>query len=246
MLNTLTSTILNLFSINTTFFTILNYPLSYIEFFGTIFYLWSVWLIARKKILTWPIGIISVILYGILFYQIQLYSDTLEQIYYLGASVYGWWFWKKNVLDTKTSIKIRLSEKKHIITFVIITLILSLMLGYFMTKVHLLLPKIFTEPASYPYLDAITTIMSFTAMFLMAQKRIESWIYWIIVDVIGIGLYYAKDVKFISLLYVILLFMAINGLIIWLKDIKQTDKKIKTVKKNKTHKKQNSLTAWVK
>ena len=81
------------FSVNKIIFTFLNYPMSYIEFIGTIFYLWSVWLIARRNILTWPVGIISVLLYMALFYQIQLYSDTVEQVYYLIASAYGWWRW---------------------------------------------------------------------------------------------------------------------------------------------------------
>jgi len=61
----------------------------------------------------------------------------------------------------------------------------------------------------FPYLDSFKTAMSFTAMWLMTKKWIESWIYWIIVDVIGIGLYYTKEVKFISLLYLIFLVMAI-------------------------------------
>lgn len=70
-------------------------------------------------------------------------------------------------------------------------------------------------PASFPYLDALTTVMSFVAMWLMARKRTESWYYWIVVNIIGIGLYYAKDVKLISLLYVILLFLAFRGLSEW-------------------------------
>lgn len=57
--------------------------------------------------------------------------------------------------------------------------------------------------------------MSFVAMWLMARKRIESWIYWIVVDVIGIGLYFAKGVMFISLLYMILLVLANRGLLSW-------------------------------
>jgi nicotinamide mononucleotide transporter len=69
---------LELFSVNNIAFTILGYPMSYIEFIGTILYLWSVWLIARKQMLTWPVGIVSVLLYMALFYQIRLYSDTLE------------------------------------------------------------------------------------------------------------------------------------------------------------------------
>ena len=216
------------FSINKIFFTFLNYPMSYIEFFGTILYLWSVWLIAKRKMLTWPIGIISVILYFLLFYQIRLYSDALEQLYYLGASAYGWWFWIKNKEEKKDSIKVRISQRKHITFFIILTLIVSLFLGLFMGNAHVILPKLFPEKASFPFLDALTTIMSFTAMFLMAQKRIESWIYWIIVDIIGIGLYFVKDVKFVSLLYVILLFMAINGFISWFKEVKHAKKKIHT------------------
>ena len=76
-------------------------------------------------------------------------------------------------------------------------------------------PSIFTEPASYPMIDAITTVMSFLAMLLLSQKRVESWIYWIIVDVVAIWLYYVKEVKFLSLLYVILLGIAINGWLTW-------------------------------
>ena len=80
---------------------------------------------------------------------------------------------------------------------------------------HILFPALFPEKASFPYLDALTTIASFTAMWLLTQKRIENWYYWIAVDVIGIGLYYVKGVRFIALLYVILLAMAINRLISW-------------------------------
>ncbi len=84
-----------------------------------------------------------------------------------------------------------------------------------MSRVDSWAPGAFPEAASYPYLDALTTVMSLSAMWLMVRKHIESWIYWIVVDVIGIGLYYAKDVKFVALLYVILLVLAIRGLIEW-------------------------------
>ena len=62
------------FSVDTVFFTVLDYPISYIEFVGTLLYLWSVWLISQRNMLTWPVGIISVLLYMALFYQIRLYS----------------------------------------------------------------------------------------------------------------------------------------------------------------------------
>lgn len=189
--------------------------MSYIEFIGTIFYLASVILIAQKKMLTWPIGIISVILYGILFYQIQLYSDTIEQIYYLGASVYGWIFWNKSKGAESSSNDFRFSEPKTLIFWCGLTLLASLILTVFMMNIHNILPAIFPVPASFPFWDALTTVMSFVAMFLMARKRIESWGYWIIVDIIGVILYYVKDVKFISLLYVILLIIAVRGAYKW-------------------------------
>jgi len=206
---------LNFLSVNNIAFVALGYPMSYVEFIGTILYLWSVWLIAKRKVLTWPVGIVSVLLYMALFYQIRLYSDTLEQVYYLGASIYGWIIWNKS---TKADGQIRYvtySKDREIIFWIVITGIISLVAGVLMSKIHVLMPAFFPEAASFPFLDALTTIMSFTAMWLMAKKKIESWIYWIIVDVIGIGLYYVKDVKFISLLYVILLLMAINGFRSW-------------------------------
>lgn len=215
---------LNLLSIDTIAFTILGYPLSYIELVGTILYLWSVWLIARRQVLTWPVGIISVVLYMILFYQIRLYSDTLEQVYYLGASIYGWWVWHKSPQNNGQITGVEYSSKNRLMIWGALTLLLSTAGGAFMSQIHILLPALFPEPASLPYLDALTTIMSFTAMWLMAQKKIESWLYWIIVDVIGIWLYYVKDVKFIALLYVVLLIIAINGFRSWLKASKKINR----------------------
>ncbi|MBE8986934.1 nicotinamide riboside transporter PnuC [Nostoc sp. LEGE 12450] len=195
--------------------------MSYIELLGTVFYLWSAWLISQRKILTWPVGIVSVLLYMALFYQIRLYSDMLEQIYYLVVSIYGWWRW--SIPDSGKVLQIRYSPPRKIVLIAAITVAISFATGALMSQIHLLLPAIFLEKASFPYLDALTTIMSFTAMSLMVQKRIESWYYWIIVDVIGIWLYYVKEVKFIAFLYVILLLIAINGSISWLKTAKRQD-----------------------
>ena len=212
----------NFLSVNNIVFTVLGYPMSYVELIGTILYLWSVWLISKRQVLTWPVGILSVLLYMVLFYQIRLYSDTLEQVYYLGASIYGWILWDKSSKDDGQIKDVTYGDGKSIILWVAMTGIISIFAGILMGRIHLLLPVLFPEAASFPFLDAFTTIMSFTAMWLMARKRIESWIYWIFVDVIGIWLYFVKDVKFISLLYIILLIMAVNGLRSWQKAKLQT------------------------
>jgi nicotinamide mononucleotide transporter len=210
----------NFLSVDNIAFTITGYPMSYVELIGTVLYLWSVWLISKRRVLTWPIGIVSVVLYMALFYQIRLYSDTLEQVYYLGASIYGWWMWNKSPKNDGQITDVSYSDRRVIFLWIVLTAIVSIVTGFFMSRIHILFPVIFPDAASFPYLDAITTIMSFSAMWLMAQKKTESWIYWIIVDVIGIGLYFVKDVKFISLLYVILLILAINGLRTWNKTVK--------------------------
>lgn len=202
-------------SVDAVFFTILGYPMSYVELFGTVLYLWSVWLIARRNVLTWPVGIASVLLYLALFYQIRLYSDAFEQVYYLGASAYGWWYWSRSRPETRALSEVRYSPRGPAVLAVAVTALLSLAFGAATGRLHVWMPELFPEAASYSYVDAATTVMSFTAMWLMARKRIESWIYWIVVDVVGIWLYFVKNIRFVSLLYVVLLALAVRGLGEW-------------------------------
>lgn len=202
-------------SIDTVFFTVLGYPMSYLEFAGTILYLLSVWLIAKRNVLTWPVGIASVLLYLLLFYQIRLYADTIEQLYYLGASAYGWWFWTRARQESRTIDDVRFSARSSMVAWLAATAALSVAAGAAMSRVHVWLPGVFPEPAAYPYLDALTTVMSLVAMWLMARKHTESWVYWSVVDVIGIWLYFVKDVKLVSLLFVVLLALAVKGLVEW-------------------------------
>lgn len=209
---------MDIFSVECVALTILGYPMSWIELVGTVLYLASVWLIARRDILTWPVGIVSVVLYMLLFYQIRLYSDAIEQVYYLGASVYGWVVWARSPRIDGRVGGVAWSGPRALVLAGLATAALSAGAGLFMASAHRLAPRLFPEAASYPWLDALTTVMSFTAMWLMARKRIESWIYWLIVDALGIGIYAAKQVYLIAVLYVILLVLAARGLRLWLAD----------------------------
>ena len=208
---------MTIFSIDTVFLTIGGYPLSYIEFTGTVLYFLSVFLISRKNIITWPIGIVSVILYFILFYQIRLYSDMLEQVYYFVISIAGWITWhKKRNEQSDKKIQTSWSNKKGILLGVLVTLAASGLLLFCTYNFHNWFPAIFPEAASFPVLDSLTTVMSFVAMYLTTIRRNEGWIYWIIVDIIAIWLYWVKDIRFISIQYVFLLIMAIYGFINWM------------------------------
>ena len=213
---------LNLFNVNTTFISVLNYQMSYLEFCGTLFYLWSVWLAVKNSGLTWPIGNIGVVLFLLLFYQIHLYSDFIEQIYFLITGFYGWWAWyySKNVrIDNKRRVlPITHSSIRSNIVYCVVIILGSIAMGYFMSHIHEYFPVIFPEPASLPYLDAFTTVMSFVANILMAQKKVECWYLWVLVDILDIGIYFAKNVLFISLLYIVFLILAIKGLLNWQKE----------------------------
>ena len=202
-------------SVENVAFTLLGYSMSWIELLGTTTYLWSVWLMARRRMLTWPIGIVSVLLYLALFWQIRLYSDAVEQIYYLAASAYGWYRWARGAVESPLASTIRVSPARTLGVEIALVAGGTLALGYAMSRAHLTAPTLFPEPASFPYLDAGTTVASFVAMALLALKRLESWVWWIGVDVIGIGLYWVKDVRFVALLYAVLLVLAVRGLVEW-------------------------------
>jgi len=209
----------SIFDINYTFFKVFDYQMSFIEFFGTITGLISVWLATRANIHTWTIGILNVIAFFIIYYQIQLYSDMFLQIFFFGTSVLGIWQWlqKKPVNSDKRISSLKLKSQILIVCSI---LILTAFLGYAVARIHIYFPDYFNNPASFPYPDALTTILSIFATFLMAYKKIECWVLWILVDIISIFLYFQKGVLFISLEYVVFLIMAIIGLFQWLKSIR--------------------------
>jgi len=188
--------------------------MSYIEFIGTIAGLICVWLAAKSNILTWPIGLINIVCFFIIFYQINLYSDTILQVYFFFMSIYGWIYWKKN--DPKSEMVSSLTQNSRWI-YLIISIISILGLGFLMKNIHTLLPTAFPEAAAFPFPDAFTTVLSIIATILMAQKKWESWVLWIIVDIVCVFLYYLKGIKFISLEYFIFLGIASYGLYSWLK-----------------------------
>jgi nicotinamide mononucleotide transporter len=212
---------LELLDVNTTFFTVMGYLMSYLEFFGTLLNIGAVWLVARNKILNWPVGLVAILLFGFLFYQIQLYSDFIEQIFYFATGVWGWIAWSKHksaAEDAKARI-VPLAARGRLFTMAAIALG-TLAMGTFIANIHTILPAFFAEPASYPYFDALTTVMSFTAQILMIYRRLDNWLIWIVVDVIGIGLYWVKDVKLISLLYAVFLVLATKGYFNWRKEMR--------------------------
>lgn len=217
-----------LLSVNTTFFTIFNYPMSYIEFFGTLFNLACVYLVVKKNILNWPIGIVGVVLFGILFYQLQLYADLFEQVYYFVTGFMGWYAWTKSRPKDDEDVVVKQNTTKQNIAWLAGIAAFTALGTWAMSNIHIWLPALFPTPASLPLLDVWTTIMSFAAQLLLVKQRIENWVLWIVVDIIAVGLYWYKGVPVVALLYAIFLLLATSGLISWYKTLKGAQDETRT------------------
>lgn len=207
------SSITWLFDVKETFFTAFEHPVSYVEFIGTVLGLISVFLAARANIFTWPTGIANAIFFLVIFYQIHLYSDMFLQMYFCGMGVYGWFSWKKRAEEDHGEI--RTLSNKHRIAVAIFIAVVILVFGTLISQIHLILPQVFDQPASFPYIDTFITISSILATILLARRIFETWVLWILVDITSIGLYSVKGVRLIAFEFVIFLALAVLGIASW-------------------------------
>ena len=219
---------MSILNVHNVFFTILGYPMSYIELSATLLIVIYVLLITKKIVYAWPLGIFTFSLFAVLFYQVRLYSDFFEQFYYIGNCFYGWYVWRaarrKNKNANEPDVSYCTGNARLIAGLIIV--IGSVVTGFVMSRIHTWLPSLFPQPAAYPYIDAAATIMGFVAAALMTHKKIEAWFLWLCVNTICIGLYYARSVKFVAILYIFFLALAINGLITWNKELHRKNKPI--------------------
>lgn len=188
---------------------------------GTVSGLFCVFLASRNHILTWPIGIFNSICFFFLFYQIQLYSDMLLQIYFFASSIYGWILWR----DRKGQFqRIRSLDTARTLIIGIGILVFTYLLGLFSTNLPNLLPDFFSLPPSYPYWDAFTTVASIVANFLLARRILQSWFLWVLVDIVCIVLYFLKGIPFVTGEYFIFLIIAGFGSWYWFKSYKDNSR----------------------
>ncbi len=217
-----------LFSINTVVYTILDYPLTLVELFGTIFGLWSVILAARASIWNYPIGIINIIFFFATFYQVQLYADMTLQVYFLLISIYGWWMWanpRPTQMDAQQALKITRNTWQVNLGIGVAIVAGAGVLGVFFANVHQLLPALFPAPAAYPYADSLVMVMSIAAMYLLSIKKWENWLIWVAVDTCSMGLFYAKGIKLIALEYVVFWAIAAYGGYRWWQQMQKEEAK---------------------
>lgn len=197
---------------NNIVFSIGNYGVSSLELFSVIAGIWAVYLAAREKILTWPIGLLNIVSAFFIYYQVRLYSDMFLQIYFFGIGVYGWYTWKNEKQD-KIPLKWLTANQRIFLAGLIA--ICTIVLGYWMTKIHIQFPTLFPVAAAYPFADTWVAVTSIVANTLLAKRYIENWILWIAVDILCVYLYLQKGIAFVSFEFFIFLILACYGLIKW-------------------------------
>lgn len=181
--------------------------MTWMEVIAVLCGLLCVGLTIRQSIWCWPTGLIQVTLYILIFYKVKLYSDLILHIVYVFLQLYGWRHWLRGG-ENQSSLSVSRLGARRFIGWVMISLLGTAAWGFGMASL---------TDAAVPYWDAFTTVASLIAQWLMARKRLESWIFWMAVDVVAIGVYFHKSLFLTTGLYAVFLVMAAMGFIAWRK-----------------------------
>ena len=185
-----------------------------LEIVAVIFGFLSVWLSKQNKIWVFPTGMISTLIFVYLLFKWELLGDMLINGYYFIMSIYGWYIWTRKVDKTHVNqISTTTFKEKKISIVLFIAALLFVFIIY----------QKFDKWTSWvAYIDTITTAIFFVGMWLMAKRKIENWIFWIIGDLISVPLYLYKGFTFTSFQYFGFTFIAIFGYLAWKKNLHKT------------------------
>jgi len=188
-----------------------------LEIIAVLFGLASVWFSKQNKVLVFPTGMISTAIFVYLLLKWTLLGDMMINGYYFIMSVYGWYIWTRKVDSTHvTPISVTTKKEKIYSVLIFLTTLVFVYAVY----------NYFDRWNDWTAIaDTITTAIFFVGMWLMAKRKIENWIYWIIGDIISVPLYFYKGFTFTSLQYLIFTVIAIYGYLAWKKHL---DKPVQT------------------
>lgn len=184
--------------------------INWLEAAGLVFGLLAVYYLIKENILTWPAGIIYVLISFVIFYQVKLYADLMLHVFFLVMNIYGWYYWIYGKKRGKDNVPVTTTRPRVLITLIVISIAGVALLGTLLSS--------YTD-ASLPYWDSSTTIFSLTGMWLTAKKKIENWHFWFVVDVLATGIYLYKGIYFYAFLYMVYIGMAVSGYLHWKKSL---------------------------
>ena len=172
----------------------------------------NVVLVVRRSVWNYPFAIAMVSLYFFVFVEAKLYSDALLQIFFLGINIYGWRHWLRSPrIDGGIAVD-RMGWRARLV-WLLAALAASLLWGLGMAR--------WTDAAA-PFADASIAGVSVAAQWLQALRRVESWVLWIAVDILAIGLFCSRGLLVTSGLYALFLVLAVSGLVAWTRRLRDT------------------------
>jgi nicotinamide mononucleotide transporter len=178
-----------------------------IEAIATFFGLIAVWLVVKRHILCWPTGLVQVTLYVWIFYEAKLYSDMMLHVIYIFLQLYGWWQWQYGG-NNHESLPVTTLRRRSLPFWISAVATGTFLWGFVMAN--------YTDAAA-PFPDAFIAVASLAAQWLTAKKKVESWIFWIFVNIVAIGVYAYKALWITTGLYTVFLVMAFFGFRDWRK-----------------------------
>ena len=186
-------------------------PFIVLEFIAFVFGIASVIYAKRAHILVYPTGLIATVISVFLLYKAGFFGDMMMNFYYSVMSIYGWWNWarRKNNKPVLVISRTNSKEKSIGILMFFITMVVTYWVYHFYDY----------ELAITNYIDIVTSGVFFTAMWYMANKKIENWVLWIIADIITVPLYAYRGLGMLSLQYLIFTILAIQGYLQWRKHL---------------------------
>lgn len=185
---------------------IFGQDLSVLELLGAISGVLGIWLTARKSIHCFPVGLLNVIIYAWIFFSpdVRLYADGILQLAFGVLLAYGWKNWTSTGIIAE--LKVTSLTKKDIHRLFLISIPAAFLLGEILLK---------CTDAALPRLDASLAVCSLVAQWLVARKKLENWLLWIVVNVVYIPVYWHRSLPITAALYFIYLLLAIKGLRDW-------------------------------
>jgi len=177
-----------------------------LEWTGALFGIAGIYLTSKAHVACFPIGIISVVASLFLFLHEGFYSNALLQVFFAVMLIYGWWSWTRK--RNNQTIKISRSGWNGLTLYTLAGLAAGLLLGYYFTG---------KPDSNVPYADGITTGLSFAAQWMVARKKSENWILWIVTNLIYVIMYLYTNLPVYATLYFVYLALAIQGWFNWQK-----------------------------
>lgn len=175
---------------------------SCLELVAVLFGIAGVWLSIYEKISNWPVGIINVSLFALLFYRQKFYANAGLQLFYLGVSIYGWYAW---LHAERTKLVVKKTPKTMVLPLIGATLCIWIVL---IVATRL-------AGGTMALFDSGTTAVSLVAEWMLARKLVENWAAWIAVDAVCVVMFTVDSLYLTAANYAVYFILAVMGYREW-------------------------------